>query len=466
MNVALIVSAIFLLLFLATAIATISLSISLRRRELEVRKEKEVSARQLYELLILKELSDRAGYSLDLEEILEIITNSLRQFLDYTAVGFVVLSGDKVKLNVHFDKPTTHNFFLQMKERMLASLRALGHNVAQTNITESVSGAIEVESGAGIIGSFFNIPLVVGGRLGGVLTIANEKRGLYKEEDMTILYRIIAQASRALDALQKVVTREQERVNRVREEYTSIIVHELRSPLDGIRKISELVLSGKIKGPEIKEYVAMAYQSSNRMMELVNDMLDMSKIQAGKFEINKSEQDLREIIEGRVMFYKVSTDMAKIDLKVYVDKSVPAKISMDKEAVKQMLGNLLSNALKFTNPGGKILISAFLARPDKPFPEGVAALKMPILPKEKDVNVSTSSVCVVVSDDGFGVAPELLPNLFKMYSQVKSKEQSEGVKGTGLGLSIVKGLSEVHGGKSGVVSKDGLGSSFFFTLPV
>lgn len=466
MDIALVISAVSFALFLVTAVLSILLSASIKKRELEIKREKEVSARQLYELIILKELGDRVGYSLDTEEILEIITGSLRQFLDYTAVGFVVFLQERIKLNVHFDKSANHGFFLEMKDRMLSSVKALGRDVAKSNIEESVSGAIEIESGAPKIGSFFNIPLVIGEKLAGVLTIAHEKPGLYKEEDMTILYRITSQASKALVNLQNVVKREQERVNKVREEYTSIIVHELRSPLDGIRKISELILSGKLKGPDVKEYAAMAYQSSGRMMELINDILDMSKIQAGKFEISKTTADLREVIENRAMFYKVSTDMAKIDFKTFVDKSVPEKFLFDKEAVKQMIGNLLSNALKFTSPGGKICVSAFVLRPEKPLPEEFLNIKMPILPKAEDIKVSTSSVCVIVSDNGFGISEKILPSLFKAYTQGKTEENRENLKGTGLGLSIVKGLAEVHGGKVGVVSKDGFGSSFFFTLPI
>jgi two-component system heavy metal sensor histidine kinase CusS len=88
------------------------------------------------------------------------------------------------------------------------------------------------------------------------------------------------------------------------------------------------------------------------------------------------------------------------------------------------------------------------------------------LPKAEDIKISTSSACVIVSDNGFGISEKILPSLFKAYSQGKTEENRENLKGTGLGLSIIKGLAEVHGGKVGVVSKDGFGSSFFFTLPI
>lgn len=467
MDFALWTSALLLVLFLASLGANWRLLVSERKREALIQKERESSARQLYEILILKELSERVGYSLDTEEILGIITSSLRQFMDYTAVGFVVLHPEKVKLKVHFDKSANHQFFLEMKDKMLSSIKALGGAIGpKTNIEESISGAIEIESGVPKVGSFFNIPLVVGGELKGVLTVAHEKTGLYKEADMTILYKITSRAAEALLSLQNVVKREQERVNKVREEYTSIIVHELRSPLDGIRKINELILSGKLSKQELKEYATMAYQSSGRMMELINDILDLSKIQAGKFEIHKTEANIKEVIENRVLFYKASAEMAKIQISTFFDPSLEEKSFFDREAIKQVIGNFISNALKFTSPGGKIVVSAFLQKPDKSLPEGFLKIDMPVLPKQGDLNPPTASICVVVSDNGSGISNQVLPNLFKTYSQGQLPTLSDRPKGTGLGLSIVKGLVEAHKGKTGVVSKDGFGSSFFFTIPL
>ncbi|MEK7642386.1 MAG: GAF domain-containing sensor histidine kinase [Patescibacteria group bacterium] len=468
MSSALVLSAIFGLLFVAALLAVTFLHFALEKRKLEIQKEKNRSARQLYELSILKEIGERVGYSLDIEEILRIITNSLRQFIDYTAVGFVVVYEKQLKLNVHFDKGASHSFFVDMKKRMLASMQAItGEDYQKIPLEESITGAIETESGAFRIGSFFNIPLVIGGKLSGVLTVTHEKEGLYKEEDMTILYKITSQASAAVERLQKVINREQERIDKVREEYTSIIVHELRSPLDGIRKICELVVSGKLKSAEeIQEYVTMAYQSSGRMMELINDILDLSKLQAGKFELNKSNSNILELLTNRFIFYKVSSDMAKIELTSVTDEALPKEMPFDKEAVKQMIGNLLSNAVKFTSPGGQIVLSAFVIKPDKPLPEIVSKINMPVLPKAQDIKVNTSSICVMVSDNGCGVSERVLATLFKNYAQAKSGATEGGQKGTGLGLSIVKRMSEAHGGLAGAVSKDGFGSSFFFTLPI
>ena len=166
----------------------------LKVKEQEIAREREASTRQVYELSILKELGERVGYSLDVEEILQIITNSLHQFIDYTAVAYLVIKEKKLRLGVHFDKSANHKFFVEMKEKMLASLGALSNNsYDKFTVEEMVSGAVEMETGPSTVGSFFNIPLVIGGKLTGVLTVTDVKSGLYKEGDMTILYKITGQ---------------------------------------------------------------------------------------------------------------------------------------------------------------------------------------------------------------------------------------------------------------------------------
>src|SRR3989339_681171 len=352
---------------------------SLKKREKEITKEREESTRRIYELAILKELGERVGYSLDVEEILQIITGSLRQFIDYTAVGYVVINPGKLKVNTHIEKSVSREFLSEMKSRMVASLSALTDKTYDLeNIDEVLSGAIVIDEIKQNIGSLFNIPLVIDGEGVGVLTVAHVTSGLYKEADMTILYKITGQASEAVTRLQEVVKKEKgklnamvesmgdgvlmvdseyrvvvanpaikriikadvskdvsifdfidilggkfdirgkleesvskkvsyvsERINidevffeigvypvahhlakggnqilgavvvfhdiskdieleRVREEFTGMIVHELRSPLDGVKKIIELIVSGSVDtgSDKFKEYLNMAHQSS------------------------------------------------------------------------------------------------------------------------------------------------------------------------------------------------------------
>lgn len=405
-------------------------------------KEKEESTRRLYEVSILKEIGDRAGYSLDVEEILEIISGSLHQLVEYSAAAYFIIGEDKLNLAIHLERSVSHDFLNGLKSKMLSSLDALSEtDFNKYPVEEKITGAVIADAVTEPVGSFFNIPLVIEGALAALLTVSHVKVGLYKEEDMTVLYKIVGQATAAVARLRAVVRREDERLNKVREEFTSMIVHELRSPLDGIRKIVELIAANKIKGDskEFGEYIKLVYQSSTSMLELVNDILDYSKLQAGKFEIHKEEAVLKETIENRIDFYKVSADTKNIKLALLADLSVPALIRFDPRAIKQVLNNLISNALKFTPEGGSIEVKVSLKGP---------------------------FVLVSVVDTGIGIAPDKVKDLFLKYKQISHSPIYSEDKGTGLGLVIAKGIIEAHGGEIGVNSSESKGSTFYFTLPI
>lgn len=575
----------FPVLFLLVVLI-IFLFVSLRKQKNKIKKEREESTRHLYELAILKELGERTGYSLNVEEILQIITGSLRQFIDYTAVGYVVVNPEKLKINAYIAKPVSSLFAKEMKEKMIASLSALTDQSYDTfAIDEVVSGAILIDDLKQSIGSIFNIPIVIGGKVVGVLSVAHIDIGLYKEEDMTILYKITGQASEAVTRLQEVVEMEKgklnamvesmgdgvlmvdpeykimvanpavkkiikftptddkkgisifdfvdslggkfdihgrldealvekksfvsERVNiedsffeigvypvshnltkggsqilgavavfnditrdieleKVREEFTSMIVHELRSPLDNIKKITELMVSGTIapSTDQFKEYLGMTHQASASMLEMVNDILDLSKLQAGKFELNKEPSNIKEVIENRIMFYKISADSKKLHLSSILSKNLPVVCSFDPQAVKQILNNFISNAMKFTSSGGSVLVSAFALSPNESLPDDLGKENFAAFPEVVDLKIKIPSLCVIVSDTGIGIPSDHLTDLFHTYKQVKIGHQNGENKGTGLGLVIAKGIAEAHSGSIGVVSKEGVGTSFFFTIPL
>lgn len=585
MDLALILGAVlFFFLFISSFLFALNTKSSLKKVEDEIEKEREESGRRLYELAILKEIGERTGYSLDVEEILQIITGSLRQFIEYSAVSYAVIVPEKLKIKTHVEESVGDIFMQDLKEKMISSLSAItDKKFTDSMVDEMVSGAILLPESPKKVGSLFNIPLVISGSVAGVLTVAHSKEGLYKEADMNILYKITGQASKAVSRLQEVVDMEKgklnamvlsmgdgilmvdseyrvivanpsvrriinytekkgeeidifnfvhalggkfdihgklkeaivkklsfisERINindtffeigvypvshptlrggeknlggvvvfhdiskdieleRVREEFTSMIVHELRSPLDGIKKIMELIFSGNIvaSSPQFNEYLKMAHQSSASMLELVNDILDLSKLQAGKFEIQKEKSSIKDIIDNRIAFYKISADSRKVSMDKYFDKNLPEFADFDPQALKQVLNNFISNALKFTSAGGSVIVSAFVAGADSYWPT-IDATKYPSFPVKNDISLDKKTLCVVVTDTGMGIPDKNLKELFHTYKQAKISPVNKDEKGTGLGLVIAKGITEAHNGKVGAVSKEGKGSSFFFTIPL
>jgi len=574
-------------IFILVVLSYLFFYLSIKKRDKEIEIAKADGARRLYELSILKELGERVGYSLNVEEILKIIKGSLKQFIDYTAVGYVVIVPEKIKVRTYCEEPASEKFLTEMKERMIASLSALtDKNYKDSEIDLKSSGAISSKEKIQTIGSIFNIPLVIGGEVMGVLSVTHTEKGLYREEDMTILYKIVSQASAAVSRLQEVLKTEQSKLNimvesmgdgvimvddefqivvanpavkkiinfrgeknlnifdfidalggkfdikgrleevvakkkpflsqmvvmneafyeigvypvshgplknadarlgavvvfhditrdielaKVREQFTSMIVHELRSPLDGIKKIIELLVSGHVRASskDFKEYLGMAYQSSSSLLHLVNDILDLSKLEAGKFEIHKEKSNIKDAVENRIMFYNVSALTRKISLLTYFDENLPESALFDPAAVKQILNNFISNALKYTSEKGKILVSAFVCGSGDDLPQGLlksrVLSKFAVFPKKDDFKLKGRSLCIVVSDTGIGIPEMSLKDLFHTYKQAKFSPVDKESRGTGLGLVIASGIVEAHEGTIGVVSEEGRGSSFFFTIPL
>jgi signal transduction histidine kinase len=185
------------------------------------------------------------------------------------------------------------------------------------------------------------------------------------------------------------------------------------------------------------EYLAQIERATKRLEFMVNDLLDLARIDAGTFQLRCAEADLSALI--REIAASVQPLLADHQLELVLEGTeAPLLAPMDAQRIERVLSNYLSNALKFTPPGGHIRISARC--------EGEAHL-----------------VCEV-SDDGPGIAPEELPRLFQRFSQLTTGMAHKG--GTGLGLSISKTIVEAHGGTVGVRSVVGKGSTFWFALPV
>lgn len=541
----------------------------------------------MYELAILKELGDRIGYSLDVHEVIDIITGSLHQFIDYCAVSYMLLEPEKVIFKVHLEKSVHREFINDVRGRMLNSLSALLNRgpISVKMVDEVLSGAILVEDIAEPVRSFFNIPLVIGEKVVGVLTIADTKTGLYKEEEMTILYKITQQASKAVTKLQEVVQTEQQKLNsmvesmvegvvmtdkdyrvvvanpavkdvlglgarkdltifdfidhlegkfdirgkleesvkldkilevpevliknrffqifvspvksafgitkgeilggvvifrditqekeveQLRKDFTSMMVHELRSPLEGIRGMAELMArKNNAFKPEkfIKEYAPLIHHSSSQMLGLINDLLDTAKIEAGKFEINKELADIKQIVAESVKFYKPLTVEADIGLALVLDPKVPEKIWLDSGETTRVINNFVSNSLKFTKPKGEIIIQVLLHKKGSDIAEESENAKIRWFIKKGEGNFTNlpDSLIVAVTDTGAGISKEELPLLFNKFKQFRSAVIRADKKGTGLGLAIAKGIIEAHKGIIGVASEEGAGSTFYFSIPL
>jgi signal transduction histidine kinase/putative methionine-R-sulfoxide reductase with GAF domain len=260
------------------------------------------------------------------------------------------------------------------------------------------------------------------------------------------LYRSVEDASREL----ATKISELERANRMKAQFLANMSHELRTPLNSVIGFSEILLAGG-RGqltPEQFDALETIARNGRHLLNLVNDVLDLSKVDAGRMELRLAPLDLKALVASvleeieslvRARGHVVVTELAQGKLVAIADEN----------RARQVLVNLLSNAVKFTSPGGAITVRA--SRRRSPPTNGGA--------EERD------AVRVEVTDSGIGIAAEDLPRLFSEFTQVDSSF-ARSFEGTGLGLALSKRFMDLHGGRIGVESAKGQGSTFWVEFPV
>ncbi len=264
-----------------------------------------------------------------------------------------------------------------------------------------------------------------------------------------------------------------EAANYAKSEFLANMSHELRTPLNHIIGFTELVLTkhfGDLNEIQ-EEYLADVNQSSQHLLSLINDILDLSKVEAGKLELQLSDVDLRMLLENSLIMVKEQAMKHKIRISRDFE-DVPEIMRVDERKLKQILYNLLSNAVKFTPEGGEIHVDAHmverLVRPGLRWEDSNTLQIIEAYIDENNVAGAKPKVCVEfsVSDTGIGIRPEDLNRILEPFEQVESSA-SRKYQGTGLGLALTKKLVELHGGIFEANSQgEGKGSTFTVVLPV
>jgi PAS domain S-box-containing protein len=256
-------------------------------------------------------------------------------------------------------------------------------------------------------------------------SLAIENARLYEQE------RVLRQR---LEALNRLI----QEVNRRKSEFVTLVSHELKTPLTSMTGYTELLLAGQ-GGPlaqRQREWLGIIGDNADRLVTLIDDLLDIARIEAGRIEVKRTAVDLVPLIQEVAHALRPQIEGKGQWLTLELAAALPAVMG-NADRIRQILTNLLSNALKYTPSGGRITISA---------------------------RGGGSRVHVAVQDTGIGVAPEDQAQLFTPFFRAQ-KDATQGVGGTGLGLAITRALVELHGGAITVASVPGQGSTFSFTLP-
>jgi len=502
-----------------------------------------------YHAEVLRELSERIGYSLDVSKIIEVITGSLGEVLEYSTVSYMIKENNHIIFHSYVANSVNHQFIKEVQDKMLAAFsKMIDSNLEGIYVEEAISGTILDDTVTCQVNSYFNLPLVIEGDILGVITIASPKSNIYNLEKTKILYTITQQAASHYEKLKQVLEVEQRRLNamvasmadgvimldrnlrvivfnpaakkilqlpnssnptikdiadsltgkadlrtkldeairneraieqediivhnhafhllitpvkdsnntligtailfrdvtaekeliQMRDEFTAKVVHELRAPLTTIRGTTDMIVNeSKITEEMKKKLLLTMKEDSEHMLKLVGDILDVAKIEAGKFQIEPTLGKLQEEVQKAVDKFTGQAKEKGVSLSAQIDPNTP-EVSFDVIRIEQVLNNLISNAIKYTDKG---------------------AITVTVRPE-------ANKVVVEIADTGAGLSKEEVKGLFSKFKQF-GKGKTGKVKGTGLGLVIAKGIIESHSGKIEASSEGtNKGSVFKFWLPL
>jgi PAS domain S-box-containing protein len=271
--------------------------------------------------------------------------------------------------------------------------------------------------------------------------------------------------------------RQAEAASRAKSDFLANMSHELRTPLNSVIGFSE-VLIDELFGPlneRQKGYAANILRSGRHLLDLINDILDLSKVEAGKMELELGRFSLKETLEESLAMLREKAIRHRISLTLEVAPEADLEVEWDERKVKQIMFNLLSNGVKFTPDGGAVRVCARRVRGARNEERGNKGKNLEphaCAPKRYSAQERTSNldphgdyVEISVADTGIGISPDEIPKLFKAFSQLSSP-YTKSQEGTGLGLSLTKRLLELHAGEIWVESEVARGSRFTFAIPV
>jgi two-component system cell cycle sensor histidine kinase PleC len=256
----------------------------------------------------------------------------------------------------------------------------------------------------------------------------------------------LAEAERLIHALREseralIQAKEQaDFANRSKSEFLANMSHELRTPLNAIIGFAEIIkgqMFGPVGKPQYVEYASDIFESGHLLLSLINDILDMSKIESGKRALVDTTLNIERIAQSVVRLVAARAKLGKLHLTVQIPNDLPF-LRGEEKALKQILTNLLTNAIKFTDENGDITLSAIMDE--------------------------SGRLCIVIEDTGIGIAPEDIPVALAPFGQIESA-LSRKHQGTGLGLPLTKALVELHSGILDLQSKPGVGTVVTVIFP-
>ncbi len=423
-------------------------------RDITERKLADKSERRhLEQLRILNEIGQAVNSTLDLQAVLNLLLSKIDETLPYAATTLRLHNQQTGSLEPVIARNLDEEQCKRSSEVYKSiAMRGLSKAVFDSGAplkvlnvqTDPRTVQPELFRKQGLV-SFLGQPLIADGAVLGVLGVYTKEPHDFTDEEVKFFSTLVAQVAVAIRNAQlygqiRQQATELEKANRLQADFTAMIVHDVRSPLMNIMSIASVLEDGVFgeMTAEQKKWAGKIIINSSNLANLVSDILDLSKLEAGHIKLVKERFDFGEFARSSLEDYLPRVKEKRISLSLNFDSDV-GRIDADPRRLNQVLGNLVSNAIKFTPAGGAIEVGARR--------EGSKGVEMR------------------VKDSGVGIPPDEIGGLFRKYCQVSSAKAT-GETGTGLGLVICKMIAEAHGGRIEVESEPGKGSTFTLTLPL
>ena len=448
--------------------ATVHSGLKTRDSLIKMSKSNQELARSLYQLNVLYDTSSQLAGSLDKDRLLKVMIEGIEKSLNFELSCTLTFKSEREPILIINSLYKISDRLLEaLKLRAILSYKSLlndppldikiGNLKIEKNIKHNIK---EYDFSVLRFDNMFS-PITLGDEFFGFTEIYREKP--FSTDDATCFQTLVQQVTLPLQSASlyqelKTTNRKLQKLERLKSEFISIVSHELRTPLTAIKNAMDIVLSGKAGDmtENIEKFVLMGKRNAVRLSGIINDLLDISKIEAGKMDFKFELTQIEPVIEY------VKNNLAEVarekNLEIkYLPNSESVEIYADSNRLEQVLTNLVSNAIKFTPNSSEIEISTKVINArelqyDHCFEEDIKKLQGNYL-----------QVCV--ADHGIGIERKDLNHVFDKFAQIENS-LSRKVGGSGLGLPIARQLMESHNGAIWCDSEINKGSKFYFVIPV